>query len=356
MRKIIILFIAFTCVRLQVLSQDNTASIKKSVTTFIDSLTILQKKRALVDFGDTMRTEWNNLPIGLRPRIGINIGSLTDTQRKLLHRILSASLSSQGYLKATGIMHMDNLLNMYYDTLLSRKEIKEDAYNRLRALKWSHQNFYIAFFSNPATDSVWGFKLEGHHLSLNFTFHNRQVAVTPMFVGSDPAEYGITEYAGWRILGQEEDLGVQLINVLSAAQQQKATMSTKVPGDIITSAESGKRLIDYWGIKGKELNKQQQELLKQIIREFVFNLEYDKAMAEYDKIVKAGIDNIYFGWIGAYDEHKAHYYILNGPTFLIEFDNCGFSGEGNHIHAIWREKGNEYGEDVLKQHYQAAHR
>ena len=74
-------------------------------------------------------------------------------------------------------------------------------------------------------------------------------------------------------------------------------------------------------------------------------------MAEYEKILKAGIENVYFGWIGAYQEHKPHYYIINGPNFLIEFDNRGFQNDGNHIHAIWREKGNEYGEDVLKKHY-----
>lgn len=350
----LLLFVVASLVVTHSYCQDNSTEIRKSVTSFVDSLTPLQKKRALVDFADTMRTEWNNLPVGLRPRVGINIGSLTDVQRKLLHRILSASLSSQGYLKATGIMHMDNLLNMYYDTLLKRKEINDGLYNRLRALQWSHQQFYLAIFSNPS-DSIWGFKLEGHHLSLNFTFHRQQLAVTPMFVGSDPAEYGITEYAGWRILGQEEDLGVKLINSLSPTLQQKATMSREVPGDIITAAESGKRLIDYWGIKGAALNKPQQELMKQLIREFVFNLEYEKATAEYDKIIKAGIDNVYFGWIGPYEERKAHYFVLNGPTFLIEFDNSGFNHEGNHIHAIWREKGNEFGGDVLKKHYQTSH-
>ena len=115
-------------------------------------------------------------------------------------------------------------------------------------------------------------------------------------------------------------------------------------------------MVEYWGIKGSELNKTQQELLKNIIREFVFNLEYDKAVAEYDKILKAGMSNIYFGWIGETEEIKSHYYIINGPTFLIEFDNNGGPrGRANHIHAIWREKGNEYGEDLLKKHYQADH-
>jgi hypothetical protein len=324
--------------------------IKQASVSFINSLNPLQKRSALLAFNDTARTKWNNLPVGLRARAGISIGNMTVDQRKLFHRILSVSLSSQGYLKATSIMHLDNLLNWYYDTLYYKKEIDDNTHNMLLVLQWSHRNFYLAFFGQP-TDSAWGYKLEGHHLSINFTFTGNDLSVTPMFVGTDPAEYEISEYAGWRVLGQEEDIGFKLINMLSSAQQKKATMSREVPEDIITAAESGKRLVDYWGIKASEMNKQQQAILQYIIREFVFNLEYDKAVAEYDKIVKAGIDKIYFGWIGAYEAHKPHYYILNGPTFLIEYDNRGFQNNGNHIHAIWREKGNEYGEDVLKKHY-----
>src|SRR5215203_1571926 len=178
-------------------SQNIEVEVKKSAKTFIDSLTPLQKKRALLNFSDSERVRWNNLPVGLRARAGINIGSMSDEQRKLVHRMLSASLSSQGYLKSTSIMHLDNLINVYFDTMYQRKAISDTLYQRLRDLKWSHQNYYLAFFGNPQTDTTWGYKLEGHHLSLNFTFRNRQLSVTPMFVGTDPAEYPILEYAGW---------------------------------------------------------------------------------------------------------------------------------------------------------------
>jgi uncharacterized protein DUF3500 len=332
-------------------SQSNyNAEIKQAAISFVSSLNNMQKQTALLAFNDTARVKWNNLPVGLRARAGINVGNMTEEQRKLFHRILSASLSSQGYLKASSIMQLDELLNQYYDSLYYQGELNDENLKGIRSLQWSPRNFYLAFFGQPS-DSVWGYKVEGHHLSINFTFVNDKLSVTPFFVGTDPAEFPIMMYAGLRILGQEEDLGVKLIRLLSTVQQKEATKSTDVPRDIITAAESGKRLIDNWGIQASEMTKEQQTVLQYIIREFVFNLEYEKAIIEYDKIIKAGIDKIYFGWIGLYDESKPHYYVLNGPTFLIEFDNCGGNGKGNHIHAIWREKGNEYGEDVLKKHY-----
>ncbi len=325
--------------------------IKQACVKLFNSFNPLQKHAAALSFNDTARIKWNNLPVGLRARAGTSMGNMTDEQRKLVHRILSASLSSQGYLKATGIMHLDNLLNMYYDSLFYKKEISDTTHQFVMSLLWSHKNYFFAFFGQP-TDSVWGYKLEGHHLSINFTFVKNKLSVTPFFIGTDPAEYQNSEYAGWRVLGQEEDLGIKLVASLSAAQQKKAVMSSTVPKDIITAAESGKRLVDNWGITGAEMNAQQKAILQYIIREFVFNMEYDKAMIEYEKILKAGIDKIYFGWIGSMDETQPHYYVLNGPTFLIEFDNNGGPrNSANHIHAIWREKGNEYGEDVLKKHY-----
>lgn len=333
------------------------ADYKNAITTaasnLIASFSSLQQRIAMLAFTDTARMKWNNLPVGLRARTGISIGNMTEEQRKGLHKLLSAALSSQGYLKATGVMHLDNLLNMFIDTAYHRKEINDTLKQFLIDLQWSHRNYFLAFFGKP-TDTHWGFKIEGHHLSVNYTFNGDNISVTPWFIGTDPAEMPFTEYAGWRVLGAEEDLGLELIHKLSPAQQQKATLSKEVPRDIITGAETGIRLIDYWGIKASDLNREQKALLTYIIREYVFNLEYEKAVIEYEKISKAGIDNIYFGWIGAYEEHQPHYFVINGPSFLIEFDNAGGPrNTANHIHTIWREKGNEYGEDVLKKHYQA---
>lgn len=329
---------------------DYQEEIKASAISFINSLDGDQKKLALLPFEDSARTKWNNLPVGLRPRAGINIGRMTEVQRKIFHRILSVSLSSQGYLKATSILHLDNLLNLYYDSLYYKKTIDENMYKFMQDLQWSHRNFYLAFFGDPA-GTVWGYKIEGHHLSINFSFTGNKLSVTPFFIGTDPAEYPNTEYAGWRVLGQEEDLGLKMMKSMTSTQQQKAIISKSVPGDIFTSAESGKRLLDFQGLKGAEMTIQQKATILYIIREFVFNMEYDKAVLEYEKITKAGLDKVYFGWIGPVDESKPHYYVLNGPGFLIEFDNHGFEGNANHIHAIWREKGNEYGEDVLRKHY-----
>jgi hypothetical protein len=344
--KLIFTFVMSVVVSYSSFSQSYAKELQLVATDILDSMTDLQKKRVLFDMNDSARVKWNNLPIGLRARVGVNIGAMTEGQRIQLHRLISVSLSSQGYLKTTGVFHMDNLLNMMYDTLKARGEVNDRTYKFLMDLQWTHKNFYLAFFGDPRAGNHWGYKIEGHHISLNFTVLNGKVAVTPFFIGSDPAEYRILDYAGWRILGQEDDLGLKLVNSFTPEMRKRATWDTVVPGDIITAAESGKRLINNWGVKGTEMNAAQRELVARIIREYVFNFEWEKANEEYDKIMKAGLQNVYFGWIGPYTEDKSHYFMLNGPTFLIEMDN-----RGNHIHTIWREKGNEYGEDVLRKHY-----
>ncbi len=352
MKRYILVICLLCSITVALAQADYHQEIKSYATELYQSFSKTQKQAGLLTFNDTSRLKWNNLPVGLRARAGVSVGHMNNTQRQFLHRMLSAALSSQGYLKATGIMHLDELINRFYDSMHVQKQLPDGAYQFVQTLQWSPKNYYFAFFGSPL-QNTWGFKLEGHHLSVNFSFVNEIISVTPFFVGTDPAEFLISEYAGWRVLGQEEDMGLKLVRSLSEIQRKKAIASKEVPGDIITSAESGQRLITPWGIPYRELNQQQQQQLMAMVREFVFNLELGKAQTEYAKIEKAGFENIYFGWIGAMEEKVSHYYVINGPTFLIELDNNGGPrGTANHIHAIWREKGNEYGEDVLKRHYE----
>ena len=165
MHKIIFALLLISQITVNAQSSFND-EIKKAATSLIQTFDQLQKRTALLSFNDTARIKWNNLPVGLRARAGISIGNMTEEQRKLLHRILSASLSSQGYLKATGVMHLDNLLNMWVDTAYSRQEFNDTMRQFLTDLKWSHRNYYLAFFGLPS-DVNWGFKIEGHHLSVN---------------------------------------------------------------------------------------------------------------------------------------------------------------------------------------------
>ena len=124
-----------------------------------------------------------------------------------------------------------------------------------------------------------------------------------------------------------------------------------VPEDIITNTNSSQRITEYKGIKAEHFNPNQKEILNWIIREYINNLEKIKAHEYLYKIENSGIDEIWFAWAGSYVAQKPHYYIINGPDFIIEYDNFGFQQDGNHIHSIWREKGNDFGEDVLKEHY-----
>ena len=152
MKKFIIYFLLFYCFfeSHTAIAQDKYfKEISASCSTFLSTLSPIQSKSALLSFGDTARIQWNNLPVGLRARAGISIGHMTEEQRKLLHRILSVSLSSQGYLKATSIFHLDNLLNEMYDSFLYAKTIDSSMHKMVKGLQWGHRNFYLAFFGKP---------------------------------------------------------------------------------------------------------------------------------------------------------------------------------------------------------------
>lgn len=335
------------------LSGQTVGKIYSQTIDFMNTLSPDQLQEATYPMDDTLRTKWTNLPVGLAPRPGIRYGDLSDESRIKFHHVLITLFSSQGYLKTTSIMHLDDILNELYTTEYEEKNINEELYQELMDLNWGYGNYYISIWGMPEPIGDWGLKFGGHHISINLTVAGNDFSLTPLFLGTDPSEVHSSKYAGLRVLSKEEDYGFRLINSLSDEQKSIATLSIEVPGDIITNPSNKNRLVEYSGIKAEQLNKGQKKLLENLIMEYVNNLEHEKAHEYADKIYNAGIDNIYFAWIGSYEPQKKHYYIINGPDFLIEYDNVGFfKNDGNHIHTIWREKGNDFGEDLLKSHYE----
>jgi len=350
--KLYATFFLFLTILVSVNGQSKSSvELIKKTNEFLITLSQEELKIAQYGFDDSSRKEWTNLPVGLMPRPGIRYGSLSDRSRIAYHHVLAALLSSQGYLKTTSIMQLDDILNTLYQQAFDDGKISKKNLTSMQNLKWDHGNFYIAVYGKPNDQDAWGLKFGGHHIALSMTSDGKKISMSPYFIGTDPSEVKSGKYAGLRILSKEEDYGLMLIQSLNAVQQSTAILKQAVPKDIITSPNSAQRIDQYYGIAAKSFNKDQKDILKILIQEYVNNFEHQKAHELMDKIIKTGIEKIYFAWVGSLESNKPHYYILNGPDFLIEYDNVGFQNDGNHIHAILREKGNDFGEDILKQHY-----
>lgn len=327
-----------------------------ATSQFLATLSAAELAKTQYAFTDSLRYKWTNLPVGLVPRPGIQYGSLSDKSRMAFHRVLSALLSSQGYLKTTSIMQLDDILNALYQQAFEAKQIDQKAYTGIQNLKWSHGNYYISVWGAPQTTQPWGLNFGGHHIALNMTSDGKTVSMSPYFIGTDPAEVKSAKYAGLRVLSKEEDYGFLLLHSLTEAQKSVALLTEQVPADIITSPQSKQRITTYYGLPAKQLTSDQKVILTLLIQEYTHNFEHQKAHQLFGKITQSGLDKVYFAWIGSQENNKPHYYLLNGPDFLIEYDNVGFQNDGNHIHAILREKGSDFGDDLLKQHYQQSHK
>ncbi len=331
------------------LSAQTNSSLSSVTAHFLKTLGVDDLKKTQYAFADTMRFKWTNLPVGMVPRPGIQYGALSDSSRMAFHRVLTTALSSQGYLKLTSIMHLDDILNTLIQQAYDEGKINKELLKNLQDLKWAHDNYYISIWGNPGNKEPWGLNFGGHHIALSITATEKAIAVSPLFIGTDPAEVKSSKYAGWRILSKEEDYGFMLLNFLTDSQKAKAVLKQEVPGDIITNPNSSQRITSYYGISAGDFTSDQKAMLEILIQEYTHNFEHDIAHRLYEQIQKTGFSKIYLAWIGSQVKDKPHYYIINGPDFLIEYDN--FQGGANHIHAILREKGNDFGADFLKQHY-----
>jgi hypothetical protein len=318
-------------------------TIRNASVEFLDSLSPEQREQAVFSMDDKERRAWSNLPATMFKREGISFKEMSPAQRRHAHKMLQSTLSSQGYLKSSGIMHLDEILKGLVELPPGEPTM------------FGHDLYWISIFGNPAEDLAWGWQLDGHHLALNISVVGDEVAVRPAFMGSDPATIHDGTFAGWNVLVAEDEKGKRLFESLNEKQRDKTVVAGKAPLDVITGPAHGNRLGDPSGLRASDFDSAQQRLFMDLLSEYVHNYQHNIAHVQMDRILKSGLDKIYFTWAGT-RKNEPYYYRIHGPTVIIEFNNQyppgQSSGPINHVHTVFREPGNDYGEDLLRKHLQ----
>jgi hypothetical protein len=271
----------------------------------------------------------------MHPRKGLTIKRMTQAQRTAAHELLRTGLSQGGYATATANMDMETIL----------REIEGPAGTLVR----DPELYYFSVFGTPGATGSWGWRVEGHHLSLHFTVVNGTwVATAPTFLGVNPAEVRQGPRTGLRILAQREDVARQLLNSLDEGQKATAVLSANAPNDIVTTNSLVADPLTPVGIPASALRADQRALLMSLIDVYISLMPERLATARLEALRQSGLDAITFGWMGSAERGQRHYYRIQGPTFLVEFDNT--QNNANHIHSVWRDFNGDFGRDILREH------
>ena len=322
-------------------SQRTGATMAKSATAFLDSLTPEQREKAADPLNSPDRTHWNFIPTNMFPRQGLPIKEMTEPQRKLAHELLKTGLSQRGYATTTAIM--DQLEAILRDTEAAARGGKPGGNIRDPEL------YFFTVFGTPATKGTWGWRVEGHHVSLHFTVADGAAVVgAPSFWGTNPAEVREGPKKGLRVLDREQDAGRAMMMALDDGQKKTALIAEVAPTDILTKTEVITNPLSPLGIPASALTPKQRELLMQLIDVYTSQMTADIAADRLAEIKKAGADKITFAWAGPVEPGQKHYYRVQGPTFVIEFDNT--QNDGNHIHSVFRDFESDFGRDLLREH------
>jgi hypothetical protein len=325
---------------LRIAAHEETAANEMALAArnLIATLTAEQKAASVYAMDHDHRLDWHFVP---KERKGTTLKEMNPEQRLLTTALLAASLSGQGLMKATSIMSLEQVL-----------QVLEGPNRRFPR---DPEMYHISVFGDPAPGATWGWRFEGHHLSLSFTIVNgRHISATPSFMGTNPDIILSGPRKGQQVLADEANLGRALAKSLTAAQKPQTIFNEKAPADIFTAAERKVSPLKPDGLNWKEMTAEQQEMVWRLVNAYVNRARGEIAGADLQKIVDAGRANIYFAWAGGMERGDGHYYRIQGPTFLIEYDNT--QNDANHIHAVYRDFDEDFGVDLLKRHYEEAHR
>jgi Protein of unknown function (DUF3500) len=314
---------------------DGREAMARAASGVLAALDPGQRKRASLAFRDAERLNWHYIP---RRRQGLPFKDMPAPARASTHDLLKTGLSTVGYAKAVNVIRLEEVLRQLETIGLFRDP----------------ENYYVTIFGTPGSSEPWGWRFEGHHLSLNFTLvPSKPVAVTPAFFGANPAAVPSGPHQGLRALKDEQDFGLALAQILAPSFRPRLVIAPDSPGDIVSGPGRSDSLKAPAGVALGEMAAEPRALALRLLETYARNVRTEIADAELRAMHEAGIERIHFAWAGAIDRARPHYYRLHGPTVLIEYDNS--QNNANHIHSVWHDPRNGFGADLLRAHYRTGH-
>ena len=324
-----------------VASQRAASNMATAANKFLEGLTPDQRQTATLPLDSEDLTRWHYVPVNQFPRKGLAIKDMNETQRKLAHDLLRTGLSQRGYTEAAAIMELETVLKAI-ESAGGRGGMNRDP-----------ELYYFTVFGSPSAKAPWGWRVNGHHLAVYFMVGGSTIASSPAFFGTNPAEVREGPKQGLRIQAAEQDAGRALVNALEESQRTSAIIEGVAPNDIVTTTSAKADPLAPIGLAASAMKPNQRELLMKLIEVYTSQMTEDVAADRMAQLKKAGLDKIAFAWAGPIEPGQKHYYRVQGPTFLIEFDNT--QNQGNHVHSIWRDFNGDFGRDLLREHIKTAH-
>lgn len=300
---------------------------------FLASLSPEQKAQATFKFDDAERLNWHFIP---RPRKGLPLKDMTGAALQAAQDLAASGLTKAGYDQVLNIMSLEDVLYLIEEGTPQERREKRDP-----------RKYYFSVFGTPSESGTWGWRLEGHHLSLNYTIENGVVASsTPEFYGTNPAVIEAGPGRSIRVLGPEEDLARQILKLCSGDQVKAAHLDPKAPDDIRGANIAQPDTSAPVGLPAEKMNDDQKKILAALLDEYLKNMPADVSRRRLEALKKAGFEKIYFAWWGGSERNERHYYRVQGPTFLIEYNNT--QNNANHVHAVWRDMAGDFAIPLAK--------
>lgn len=288
---------------------------------FLEVLDHSQQLRATFSYDDPERLNWHFIP---RERKGVGLWDLNGAAKDAANALVATGLTTAGYQKVLQVRSLEEVLYLFEGG-------KEEA----RREKRHPHRYYVSVFGTPGNSGVWGWRFEGHHLSLNYSIKNGKiVSTTPEFFGANPGQIDAGPGRYLRVLGRREDLAREILKACSDETRGKVWLSKKAPKDIRGGGVPQPVLDEEKGLRFADMSPQQQKLMKDLIGEYLSTMPSTVVRQRMSRINADGMDDIHFAWWGGSELNEPHHYVVQGKSFIIEYNNT--QNSANHVHAIWR--------------------